>query len=677
MPLINDSGFDSNSNHEAHLIEIDNPVPAVVTRSAFDTVCEHYLVEGKGHANLRKLIIDQLILSTVAITGAGLYATAADDYAQSVGEALAGRINYMICTCLPALVVLYNSTELFLIMRRAETIPEQLKEYLTHSSTRLQKNLEDIAITTGAAISALPLAAVSYMYPIPGFSKTLLLFQGVVVLIDNTILHLFPFKLAFSEPLYRLPSLPFEFIIRQMTNACLSQEEREKKKCQAQIDQQIQAIKQRLIEHLELGQKLLSIYGFRFLGCGYINEVKKDINEIKKSSLSPTELLIALLNLLHEMASDRDISPPGSIRKFFRTLSYIPGALWVMSSCAGFLAAPVNEMTELTGSSALGATLSTPPIYFLGVLLAFFGGNALQNTYDYFTYWNDDAVKIPMAFKLYPKTSVLLILISIYLSAFSYAAGAQLINDNFKGELEFLRPYLLNLAKTGLTFLGFTAMIDFFNNVLRKFGQFGSNEDAETVIKLTEAFGQIKNSLQQMQPDLLLESLAQMNENHLNSILNIKTENDRQNFSAILIQLAEALKTKIFRESGLINKTNIDKASLDKLLSQLDEDKDYTVDKLEALLSYLDTELKLNDLPLSLKEVCQEYKAVCELIKKIDSISLVHERNIIPYGSINAGDSDAGNSSETTPLLGSIQSRFFYPSPRYCNNRASSLSPRP
>ncbi len=660
MPLLIDgsefgaSGASTSNNNGSYLIDMDNPVPDPelpgVTQSAFNTVCEHYLVEGKGHASLRKLIIDQLILSTVAITGAGLYATAADDYAQSVGEALAGRINYMICTCFPALVVLYNSTELFLIMRRAETIPEQLKEYLTHSSTRLQKNLEDIAMTTGAAISALPLAAVSYMYPIPGFSKTLLLFQGAIVLIDNTILHLFPFKLAFSEPLYRLPSLPFEFIIRQMMNTSLTQEERKKKNCQKQIDKKIQEIIRCLVDHLELGQRLLSIYGFRFSGCSYINEVKKDIDEIEKSSLPPAELLMALLERLREMVSDRPISPPGNIRKFFRTLSYIPGALWVMSSCAGFLAAPVNEMTELTGSSALGATLSAPPIYFLGVLLAFFGGNALQNTYDYFTYWNDDAVKIPMAFKLYPKTSVLLILISIYLSAFSYAAGAQLINDNFKGDLAFLRPYLLDLAKTGLTFLGFTAMIDFFNNVLSKFGQFGSNEDAERAIKLAEAFGQIKNSLQQMKPDLLLESLAQMNENHLSSILNIKTENDRQNFNETLTQLAEALETQLLNETKSIN------------IENMAEPKD-----INAWLMYFDTVPELN-LSLSLKEVCQNYKAVCELMKKLACASVLKE------------EEGADSCSETTPLLspgGSIQSRFFHPPPRYFNDRASSLSPTP
>src|ERR1044072_460828 len=98
----------------------------------------------------------------------------------------------------------------------------------------------------------------------------------------------------------------------------------------------------------------------------------------------------------------------------------------------------------------------------------------------------------------------------MYLSVFSYAAGAQLINDNFNGKLEFLRPYLLYLAKTGLTFLGFTAMVDFLNNILRKFGQYGGHEDAETVIKLSEAFEQMKTSIQRMKSVELLDSLSYM-----------------------------------------------------------------------------------------------------------------------------------------------------------------------
>ncbi len=132
------------------------------------------------------------------------------------------------------------------------------------------------------------------------------------------------------------------------------------------------------------------------------------------------------------MSPDRPTPPSGRVNNFLRKMIYIPGAAWVIFACAGFWDGTLNEMVELTGNRIEGTIVSAPSIYYLGVLLAFFGGNALQNSYDYLTAWQDDTVKIPMSFKLYPKTSVLLIIISMYLSAFSYSAGAQLINDNLR-----------------------------------------------------------------------------------------------------------------------------------------------------------------------------------------------------------------------------------------------------
>ncbi len=681
MPLPNNSELEASpstsSSEGSHFIDIEKNIQsaapnsklAIVVPEALSSVIKYYL-DGKGHPRLPKVLLDQFQLSLVALTGAGLYGEASDNYAVSIGSELAGRINYIVCTCVTALVVLYNSTELFLVMRRAENIPKELVPYLTNSTIGIKKALEDIAIFTGAAISALPLAAVSFMYPIPGFSKKLLAIQGVIVLIDNTILHLFPLKLALSEPLYRLPSLPFEFIIQRIMTCRLSVEEKEKRQLQAQINLHYNAIIQRFVGHLDLAQKRLSIY---------MKEVKGDIAEIKKSHPHDTELLVALLDHLRCTAfSERPRATLDNVRNILRTMSYLPGALWVMSSCAGFLAAPINEMTELTGSSAIGAMISTPPIYFLGVLLAFFGGNALQNTFDYFTDWKDEAVKIPMSFKLYPKTATLLIIISTYLALFSYAAGAQLINDNFKGDLEFLRPHLLILAETGLSFLSFTAMIDFFNNTLNKFAQYSNHDDAGMVIKLFSEFDQIKNTIPKMKPSLLLESLALQNKKQLKTLLNIREEEtDQKNLNKTLIQLAEKLKTKIIKEVGLINADYADGGSLSTLISKLERDNDYRVVKIEALLAYFD-KLELNLLS-SLKEDCQQYKSICKLMKKLGSVSLARELNIFPYDSSNDGNL-AGSSSETTRLLprtpyrGSILARFFHRPYENEEERVSSLS---
>jgi hypothetical protein len=678
--------------HEEN-IQIENLVPdqelAVVTQDALNTVIKYHL-DGEGHSSLTKEVFKQSGLFAIAIFGVMFYYVPAKAYAEAICIDPAYKdipcgffvINHLMGTMLVAGGILMNATNAFFDQQKAEYIPLKLIEYLKHPLSQKQKVAGDIGTFTGSFIASIPFMIITCVNPIPGLPKILIISQAFIVGVTNTLLHLLPFKLALKNPLYRAPFLPIEFIFQATSNLLFSREAKQEKELQAQINQNYQMIKQRLINHLDLAQRLLSIYGFSFAGCRYTNGVKNDIRNIKELNQSPLQLLTQLLDRLHQMSPDRTISPPGRVNNFFRKMVYFPGASWVILACAGFWGGTFNEMTELTGSTVPGAVISAPSIYCLGVLLAFFGGNALQNSYDYLTAWKDDAVKIPMAFKLYPKTSVLLILISMYLSAFSYAAGAQLINDNFNGKLEFLRPYLLDLAKTGLIFLGFTAMIDFFNNVLSKFAQYGGAEDAQTVARLVEALSQMKDSIQLMKPNLLLDSLAQANKDQLMSNLNIKDKKDHQNISKILIQLAEKLKIKLLKESESIDKENVDEAAeLSKLLYHLSNDEDYSVEKIEALLIYFDTEPELN-LSLNLKKVCQEYKAVCELMKKLGSVSLVRELDTFSH--INNDDNLAGPSSETTPLLlrstgGSIHSNFFHPRLPHCyyDDRASSLSPVP
>ncbi len=515
-------------------------------RDPLTEVVKYYL-NGEGHLSLKKELLQQMFLSVVAVSGAGLYAVPADAYACSAQSSLAGRLNYIISTCVPALVVLYNSTELFLAMRAAENIPSSLTDYLVSPHTYWQKIVENTIIALGSAISAFPLAAVSFIYPIPGLPTGVIILQSIIVEFDNTILHFLPIKLALRNALYRLPILPLEFIYKKIADCCLSAEQRQKNQLQQQIDQGYLAIKQRLVSHLEQSKSLLAIYGFKFNSSylNYTNRAGGQIKELYQLEPSPLILLQKLLDLIHAMSPARPIASPSKINTVLRKLVYIPGALWVMSSCAGFLIAPVDELTELTGNPAIGASISAPSVYFLGVLLAFFGGNSLQNAYDYLTLWQSDAVKIPQEFKFYPKTSILLIIISLYLSIFSYAAGAELINDNFKGDLEFLRPAFLEFAKTGLAFLGFTAMLDFFCNVLRKFSQYGKDEDAETVVKLSAAFSQLSNSIQLMKSDKLLISLSDLEADRLKSILNIRESTDKDQLSEILANLQVALEEKV------------------------------------------------------------------------------------------------------------------------------------
>mgnify|MGYP003402474917 FL=1 len=678
------------SNEDSQLINIQNIVPdqeVSVTPDALNAVIKYHL-DGEGHCGLMQEILKWLGLSSVAAFGVIFYYVPAKAYAETICADPSYKdmpcgffvINHLAGTLVVAGTILINATNAYLEQLKAGSIPLKLENYLEYPFSAKRKTAQEIMTFVGSLIASMPFPVLSLVNPVPGLPIALNISEAFLIWMTNTFLHLLPFDLAFKNWLYRLPFLPLEFTIQEIVNALLNAEEKQEKELQAQINQHYQTVKQRLINHLDQAQRLLSIYGFRFTGDDYTNEVKNDMHDIKQQTYSPLQLLTQLFNRLHEMSPNRTIAPSSRINRFFRQAVYLPGAFWVILSCAGFPMGSYKGMAEYTGDSVSAAVISAPSIYCFGVLLAFFGGNALQNSYDYLTAWKDDSVKIPMPFKLYPKTAVLLIMISMYLSVFSYAAGAQLINDNFNGKLEFLRPYLLDLAKTGLTFLGFTAMIDFFNTVLSKFAQYGGAEDTQTVASLFEALSQMKASLELMKPNLLLDSLAQANASQLKSILNIKDKNDLQNFSVTLIQLAEELKIKIFRKIQSINKG--DEACLNKLSYQLKKDEDYTVEKIAALISYFDTEPELI-LFFDLKEVCQEYKALCELMQKLGSVNLVRDLDVFSYGSINNDDSLAGPSSERTPLLtratGSIQSNFFHPPVpgSYHGNRASSLSPAP
>ncbi|MES2142699.1 MAG: hypothetical protein V4471_07465 [Pseudomonadota bacterium] len=509
--------------------------------NALSNVIEYYL-SNKDHISGKKELIKQLGLFVIALSGAGLYATAADAYAESEHVDLAGRINYMVCTCAPALVVLYNSTDLFFRMRAAEKTPKELAAYFIHRSTPVQRTLQDIAITLGAAISALPLAAVSFMYPIPGLPKAALYTQGLVVLFDNTILHFLPIKLALQNPWYRLPALPLEYIFERIKHCSLSNEQKNLLQLKVQQDSYYRVIKQRLITRLDHIQTSIVIHGFSFDAkrLRYINHAAlelKRLNQERRSSFAMLEELLQWKGI----APEKNSTSTSLLNSLFKKSCYPVGAAWVISSCVGYLAAPINELSNLTGSKSAGVLLSIPSIYFLGVLLAFFGGSSLQNLYHYFTSWKGDSIKIPIEFKLYPRATVLLVVLSIYLSVFSYAAAAELINDNFTGELEFLRPYLLVLAKTGLAFLGFTAMLDFYALILGKLARYAGNEDSKIVILLNQSIEQLKNGIQRMDPEQLLESLAQLNENgyDIKSLLNLHGASEQRDFIQMLLKLQQ------------------------------------------------------------------------------------------------------------------------------------------
>ncbi len=661
----------------------------LVENNALNAIIKFHL-GGEGHSRLARELLKQTGLFVVAICGVLFYYVPSKAYAESICADPSYKsipcdfllINHVAGTMLVAGGVLMSATNSFFDRQMAESIPTKLERYLQHSLTPGQKLAENAVTYAGSFVASIPFIIITVVNPIPGLPRLVTVSQALMVGLTNTLLHLLPFKLALKNPLYRLPFLPFECVIKAIATPRLSKEQKQEKDQQASRNLIIQGIKQRMIGPLDIALKNLSINCIKNSGCS--TKVNK-VQENQPADQPPTQLLMQLLDRIQAMSPDRPIPPSGGLNKFLKKMIYIPGASWVILACAGFWGGTYNQMSHLAGDRVWGGVISAPSIYCLGVLLAFFGGNALQNSYDYLTAWQDDTVKIPMSFKLYPKTAVLLIIISMYLSAFSYSAGAQLINDNFKGELEFLRPFLLELAKSGLIFLGFTAMVDFFNDVLKKFAQYGGAEDAKTVANLYAAFNQMKDSIQLMKPELLLESLANTSEVQLKSILGIKDNNDLQDLNVLIMQFAEQLKLKLFKEMQLINSETSDEL-LNKLCNDLKNDYCYKVSTIDVLLAYFDEKTELvSKLTLSWKQTCEEYKSICKIIENLDKLSvlLVKEQpmNVFTRHSINDASNNAESSSEITPLISPFPRRaasFFCPQ-RYgaVDEDRSSPSPMP
>ncbi len=453
--------------------------------SAIEVLSDYYLNPDNLPA-LKSEKRKQLAMLAVALSGAPLYAIPADHYSTRVfGDNLGLRINYIIGTCTPALVVLYNSTDIFLMIRANSRIPAALNQVLKQPVSSQQNKLNDALIILGSALSAMPLTVISMAYPIPNLPLPVVILMAAAVQFDNTVLHFLPIQLALSNPLYRLPFLPFEFFykrfIKTVPDDKTQQEMLKSREKKAVIFNQNKGA---FLGTIGLVRKNISLHGFKF-----------DFSTLQYQVVIPNEVLrvarnthqsgLAKLTKVMTYVTPYVSKPIPSYKPALSKVLYGVGAFWVISSCSGYLAATVTQLTALTRNLGAGIALSAPSVYFLTVLFAFFGGNALNGTYDYLTAWDEDDVKIPMEFKLYPKISAVLMLFSLYLAAFSYAAADELIQDNYnEDEIDGLFSVLVWLAQTGVPFLSLTAMIGFSRRMLGKAALHYGDDDIKAVAEL-------------------------------------------------------------------------------------------------------------------------------------------------------------------------------------------------
>jgi|GEM_PF-7071544 len=462
---------------------------------------EYYLSDEKSLPKTSKMIGEQIILWTVSLSGAPLYAIPADDYAVSHYDEdnLALRIYIILSTCIPCIAVLYNSTVYFLEFHRKEEIPSVLSEVLQSPMTANEKLLKKFTLGIGSVLSAVPLAAISVLYPIPGFPEWFRWFQAAVVGIDNALLHFLPIELAFQNPIYRFPFLPFEY-----TWKCLHHQSLKAKEAEAARYQSIRTL---LINVLASAKKALEVDAvtLNFKGLSSRINLPDDLQRQTFIQLSGTKAMEALLKYgaAHRfLESDKSFSllkHPVTLR----TVEMI-GSLWLLAGSAGYFAAPINGMQAITGDEVTGLLLSSVSVYFFAVLIAFFGKSALRGLYDYLTQWDNIQAKIPLPLKLNPVFSLFFLLSLVPMSVFTYASAVQLIEDNLGTSLAFARSALVDISMSSLILLCVSAMIDFYCIVSNlQTLHFGKKNDAQWVVELSARIDELMNGIQHVKGQLL------------------------------------------------------------------------------------------------------------------------------------------------------------------------------
>ncbi len=498
--------------------------------NALEEVSNYYL--DTNHLPTRTYeMYKQAVMLSVAISGAGLYIVIADNYVNRIrglyGDDTFEPIHYILGNCLGSLVVLYNSTDIFLTARDNEVVPSELSDVLDNPfSSKWARRARDAAIVFFSALSSVPLSIASITHPAQWMSPELIYTQAVVTEIDNTLLHFPPIYLALQNRAFRFPVLPFELIYQY---CCYRQTQED----QNRIDrnQVYSFLKQRLITQLDAAQKKIILQHIRIRRSPrdfnvYISTlletiIRGEADGDMENNRSSTAVALPRLMAILDYAPPYDPSKEQTTTETCLLLPpflYGAGALLVTLGAIGYLAEPVNAVTEWTGSEKEGLLLSFAPMYFFTVLLIYFGGNSMQRTQHYLTSWEEDQVKMPLEFRLYYSKLAFISLVGLcYLSVFSYAGASEMIYTNFSDkQYDDIRPLLLLFAKTGIPFLTFTAMIDFTRLLMGKFALHCGDNNKKMMMQLNTMINQMKTvGIPLMNGEKLITSLEQLRDDQL------------------------------------------------------------------------------------------------------------------------------------------------------------------
>ncbi len=461
----------------------------------FDRLFEHYVEENHLPSKTHELI-KQFLMLIVSVSGSYNYALPAIKYAQSDDAILISHnpIHSVIGTCVPAIAVLYVATDMFLDFHFREKIPKCFSEELALHESLKKRIFNNICIFMGAFVSAIPLATTYLTYE--ENSLYLAIPLTVIIQLDNTVLHFLPIQLMLSQPLYRWPILPFEYLYHALKHCRTSQTELDKEAQNNQLANVINGLIAILNSRLAAGIENIIHSSLRF-NWQRLAYCRTDL--LKTDDLTQENILSRAPNVLPSK---------GSFHQVCDYTAFFLGAAWLIFGTIGYLANPFTLVDDRLHNIPQSVGITALPIYALAVLIVFLAGNMMRDNFN----WGLNAIQgnqnLSLEVKLYPKTFALLELANIYFAFFSYAASAQMIEDNFTQDYwSSALPFFIGSAISGLIFLGLNATHGMFQTLLKKFALHFGSHDAKELVQLREQFAQLTTAHTLIIPEKAEEAL--------------------------------------------------------------------------------------------------------------------------------------------------------------------------
>ncbi len=497
---------------------IDSADKKPLNIETIDQLIEYYFPRTRGLSEslptADTVKLRHFILAMVCVSGAYPFMLTADEYARSTyGEDAAGwRAYFMLSAAGWSTGLFYDATIFFLDAHRREQIPSHLTKLLVSPMSSEQQLIKKIVLGVGSALSALPLAILAILYSpnsIPAWAKYLLF---AVVLFDDAILHFLPIELAFQNPIYRFPIYPFEKLYEHIKSTQLLPEARLRREIQEKNTQVYATyLKDPLKQFLTQAKIALTVKAASVdLSLQYHIALPENLQENRFILMEPCEKLQALIQYGQDTPMSTQDTNSHQMVAFF-------GCIWGEFGDAGFILTCVDEMISLTNSVPYGILVVALPIYFYGVLVAFFGSASMLTSWIYFTDHAPGDIKLALPFKLWPKSAAIYGIFALAMVGACYGVPVELVNTSLSEENPMRTP-LVVIAITSSIIVTSYIYVEFYCTIFKDLTLYGDYNDAQWITQLGAQIDEFVNAIEFLNGSKLLTFLESLDTEKLKSM---------------------------------------------------------------------------------------------------------------------------------------------------------------